>query len=48
MIPQNPELVTAKSLSVEVAKRDPQTAQLDAMSSNQDLRRLSWNAERND
>jgi len=36
MIPQNPELVTAKSLSVEVAERDPQTAQLDALSWNQD------------
>ena len=35
MIPQIAELVTAKSLSVEVAERDPQTAQLDAMSSNQ-------------
>jgi len=36
VISRNPELVTAKSLSVEVAEWDPQTAQLDAMSSNQD------------
>jgi len=36
MIPQNPELVTAKSLSVEVAEPDRQTAQFDSLSWNQD------------
>jgi len=36
MIPQNPELVTAKSLSVEVAEPDRQTAQHHALSWNQD------------
>jgi hypothetical protein len=36
MIPQNPELVTEKSLSVEVAEPDRQTAQLHALSWNQD------------
>jgi hypothetical protein len=34
MIQHNPELVTAKSLGVEVAERDPQIAQLEALSGN--------------
>jgi hypothetical protein len=36
MIQQNPERVTVKSLGVEVAERDPQITQLDALSWNQD------------